>query len=153
MDHAQQIWKTVEAAQTEMNGNPYRHYKGGTVRVITLALEEETLEPIVVYVHSSLIFTRPLKEWSEPVTDAEGRSVNRFTKMETTPKTRARIVEADHDVFVFVEGGKSDGCQVPISTRMPEGAFTSIEGEAYRKHGNKLIHDEAETVRQRKVFG
>jgi hypothetical protein len=55
----------------------WEHYKGGYYRVLGVAVNEADLTPMVVYLHegSACVFTRPLREWSEPV---DGDGTRRF---------------------------------------------------------------------------
>jgi len=51
----------------------YRHYKGGVYRVLALAHDCETLEPIVVYenVDDGGTFTRKASNWLSPSKDPD----------------------------------------------------------------------------------
>lgn len=62
-------------------GQTYKHYKGGTYKIITLATHTETKEALVIYqsVPFGSIFARPLDMWEE-VCEYEGRKVKRFTR-------------------------------------------------------------------------
>jgi hypothetical protein len=61
-------------------GQKYKHYKGGTYEVITLATHTESSEPMVVY--KSLLFgsiyVRPLDIWNSLVAECNS---TRFTKL------------------------------------------------------------------------
>jgi hypothetical protein len=52
-------------------GDIYRHYKGGSrYVVVALAIQEATLEPMVIYRRESdfygvIAWSRPLSEWNE----------------------------------------------------------------------------------------
>ena len=50
-------------------GRKYKHYKGGTYEVLTMATHSETQEPLVIY--KSLLFgsiyARPLSMWFDSV--------------------------------------------------------------------------------------
>lgn len=66
-------------------GERYRHYKGGTYEIISLAVHTETDEKLVIY--KSLNFgsthARPLTVWSEDVKNpGEGAAtIKRFTRV------------------------------------------------------------------------
>lgn len=65
-------------------GEIYRHYKGGRYKIVLLADHSNDDEWMVVYEPleehpDAPYFTRPLREWSDPI-DWEGKTVNRFTK-------------------------------------------------------------------------
>lgn len=61
--------KSKEAIRYPKINNIYRHYKGGTYKVICIAPHTETKEVLVVY--KSLVFgsfhARPLQQWFEEV--------------------------------------------------------------------------------------
>ena len=42
-------------------GQIYRHFKGGLVKVLMLATDSETLDDLVVYEHKDKVWVRPLK--------------------------------------------------------------------------------------------
>lgn len=50
-------------------GEMYRHYKGGTYEVVTLAVHTETGENLVIYksLNFGSVHARPLNMWSEEV--------------------------------------------------------------------------------------
>lgn len=62
-------------------GDKFTHYRvGGTYEIVTLAVKEDTLEPLVVYrshEHDS-VWVRTYQNFTEEV-DHEGRKVKRFT--------------------------------------------------------------------------
>lgn len=66
-------------------GEKYKHYKGGTYDVITLATHSETQEKMVVYqsVNFGSIFVRPLSMWNDDVQNPESGAtiIKRFTKI------------------------------------------------------------------------
>lgn len=66
-------------------GETYHHYKGDQYRVKLLALHSNDEEWMVVYeplyeAPDAPYFTRPLREWREPV-EWEGKTLERFTKI------------------------------------------------------------------------
>ena len=63
-------------------GTTYKHYKGGTYKILTLANHTETNEPLVIYqsIPFGSIYARPLSMW-EDVCDYEGRKVKRFKQI------------------------------------------------------------------------
>jgi len=63
-------------------GESYKHYKGGTYKIITLATHSETKEALVIYrsIPFGSIYARPLSIW-EDVCDFEGRKIKRFTRL------------------------------------------------------------------------
>ena len=78
-ESAQELLKKV-ALQP---GDRYRHYKGGEYEVITCAVDEATLDLVVVYynvTHGS-VWTRTLENWNE-VVEVTGERVKRFIRLE-----------------------------------------------------------------------
>jgi hypothetical protein len=63
-------------------GDRYRHFKGGEYEIVTLAIKEDTLEPLVVYksLRYGYIWARTYKNWSETVS-VKGKQVKRFKKI------------------------------------------------------------------------
>lgn len=63
----------------------FRHYKGQRYWLIGVALDESTLEPMVVY-HSEddpdFAWVRLLEEWMELIWDDQGKQVSRYTPEE-----------------------------------------------------------------------
>lgn len=58
----------------------YRHFKGNLYKLITVALDSETLEEMVVYqalYGNCGYWVRPLKMWEEQV-EYQGQMVERF---------------------------------------------------------------------------
>ena len=65
-------------------GSQWYHYKNNTLyEVVTCAVDEATLKPVVVYREnaSGRVWTRPLANWSEVVTMDDGRKVFRFRRV------------------------------------------------------------------------
>ena len=63
----------------------YKHYKGDSYRVVSLALHSNDDEWMVVYEPmyehpDAAYFTRPLREWRE-IVEWDGKQVERFTKI------------------------------------------------------------------------
>ena len=62
-------------------GSMFTHYKaGGTYEIMSLAVKEDTLEPLVIYRaidHGNTIWARTYANWSEEV-ELEGKTVKRF---------------------------------------------------------------------------
>ncbi len=61
--------KEIKPIESPIKG-VYRHYKGGTYRVICLAHHSETLEDMVIYEPldgSTGYWARPASMWEEPV--------------------------------------------------------------------------------------
>jgi hypothetical protein len=54
-------------------GEKYKHYKGGTYEVVSLATHSETNEKVVVYksINFGSVYVRPLSMWFD-VIDASG---------------------------------------------------------------------------------
>lgn len=71
-----------EAESRVETGREYRHFKGGAYLVITVALEEMNLSPVVIYkqVETGIVFTRPLDSFLEEV-DLDGVKTPRFKPM------------------------------------------------------------------------
>lgn len=64
-------------------GCRYKHYKNRLYKVVAIALNEETLEPCVVYqaeYGEELTWIRPAADWSTEI-QWEGKTVPRFTKI------------------------------------------------------------------------
>ena len=60
-------------------GDYWTHYKGGVYKIMALAVNENTAEPVVVYqsCKHDTIWVRPLSNWSEDVQLSTG-VVKRF---------------------------------------------------------------------------
>ena len=65
-----------------VSGEIYKHYKGGTYEIISMATHTEIQEKMVVYKSLSFgsIYVRPYEEWIKPV-EVEGGSKTRFRKV------------------------------------------------------------------------
>ena len=65
-------------------GDQFRHYKAeGTYEIVTLAVKEDTLEPLVVYRslgHGGTTWVRTYENWSEEI-EVEGTKKARFTRL------------------------------------------------------------------------
>jgi len=63
-------------------GERWRHYKGGEYEIVTCAIMEDTLEPLVVYrsIARGGVWARTLSNWHDNV-DFNGRRVNRFERL------------------------------------------------------------------------
>ncbi len=63
-------------------GEVYRHYKGGIYEIVAVAIQEQTLEPCVVYKSrdTAMVWVRAWDNWSEEV-DVEGERIPRFTRV------------------------------------------------------------------------
>jgi hypothetical protein len=70
-------WKTRPAA-----GKHFRHYKGGTYRVVTAALHQKTGAPYVIYKsdETRAVWARPMENWWE-VVEQNGKKVPRFASI------------------------------------------------------------------------
>ncbi|PJC49146.1 hypothetical protein CO033_03085 [Candidatus Nomurabacteria bacterium CG_4_9_14_0_2_um_filter_32_10] len=74
-------------------GGIYKHYKGTKAKVIAEALNSETLEPMVIYIHleDGVVWARPKKMFLERIIlngHAKGRAskkVERFKKIKHLP--------------------------------------------------------------------
>ena len=72
----------LEPIQRDISGD-YRHYKGGTYRVICLARHSETLEEMVVYAPLDGVgdaWVRPARMWEETVV-VDGEEHPRFERI------------------------------------------------------------------------
>lgn len=59
-------------------GAKFRHYKGGEYEVLANALEEATLQHLVVYRSpKGTVWTRPIDDWNAMV-EFEGKTMKRF---------------------------------------------------------------------------
>lgn len=60
-------------------GQTYKHYKGGTYEVITMATHTETQEKLVVYksINFGSVYVRPYNIWCDKV-NKENKQINRF---------------------------------------------------------------------------
>ncbi len=67
-------------------GAVYRHYKGTKAKVIGEAINSETLEPMVIYIHleDGVVWARPKKMFLETIT-VNGKKVERFKKIKHLP--------------------------------------------------------------------
>ena len=75
--------------QTEApaSGSTWRHYKGHFVQIMTIAVLEATLEPVVIYwrrTDARVVWARPLTQWREEV-DFDGQRVPRFSLVHGGP--------------------------------------------------------------------
>lgn len=66
----------------------WQHYKGGNYEIVTLAVDTETDERVVVYQSISFgsVHVRPLAIWEEMVVNDAGEEVPRFRKMRGSPE-------------------------------------------------------------------
>lgn len=63
-------------------GSRFRHYKGGEYEVVANALEEATLNHLVVYrAPKGTVWTRPIDDWNAMV-DVDSKPVQRFTPLD-----------------------------------------------------------------------
>ena len=65
-------------------GRMYRHYKGGTYKVIGIGKHSENLEDLVVYqalYGNNDIWCRPLSMWND-IVEYNGKKVKRFELIE-----------------------------------------------------------------------
>jgi hypothetical protein len=71
----------VQITQAPRSGEMYRHYKGGLYAVVTSAIKEDTLEPMVVYgsIRKGSVWVRTLANFTETVT-VDGVEVPRFKR-------------------------------------------------------------------------
>lgn len=62
-------------------GGLYKHYKGGTYKVITLGNHTETNEVLVVYssIEFGCVYIRPLSEWFEEINTDTNSLLFRFS--------------------------------------------------------------------------
>lgn len=67
-------WTEDEAP---ISGQIWRHWKGTAYRVLGMALDAETTEPVVLYRDAendlAPVWVRPLSEWHHPVTASKKR--------------------------------------------------------------------------------
>jgi hypothetical protein len=68
------LQKLNQAKKQVIIGKDYVHYKGGLYTVVNVALNENTQEIDVIYRPTSgryknLLFSRPLKQWNEPISE------------------------------------------------------------------------------------
>ena len=60
----------------------YKHYKGGTYKVIGMAIHTETLEDMVIYKDKeNVCWARPASMWNEIVDTPNGK-MKRYTELE-----------------------------------------------------------------------
>jgi hypothetical protein len=64
-------------------GKTYKHYKGGTYIVLTLAKHTENEDIVVVYKSKLFggVFVKSLHVWNSTVLDSENNSILRFKKV------------------------------------------------------------------------
>jgi hypothetical protein len=62
-------------------GKTYKHYKGGTYKVLTMAEHSETQEKMVVYqnVEFGGTYVRPLKMWFDEISKEDNQITLRFS--------------------------------------------------------------------------
>jgi len=60
----------------------YKHFKGGTYKVLQIAKHSETEELMVVYqsMQDGEAWVRPLSMWNQTITWQDGNPITRFTK-------------------------------------------------------------------------
>jgi hypothetical protein len=63
-------------------GDRYRHFKGGEYEIVELAIYEETLTPLVVYMNreKGMVWARTLENFTQDV-EYNGKTVKRFTRV------------------------------------------------------------------------
>lgn len=63
-------------------GDRFQHYKGGEYEVITLAVKEDTLEPLVIYksLAKGSTWARTLEDWNATVI-VDNQPTKRFTPL------------------------------------------------------------------------
>lgn len=64
-------------------GQYWTHYKGGVYKIVAVAVEEDTLEPVIVYesLKHGTVWVRTVKNWNEEVpVMGPARMVSRFKK-------------------------------------------------------------------------
>ncbi len=64
----------------------YRHYKGNTYKVLSIAKHSETLEDMVIYQDVNApdkIWARPASMWNDDI-EIDSKTVKRFELMEET---------------------------------------------------------------------
>ncbi len=79
--------RKIEPIKSDIEGI-YRHYKGGTYRVICLAHHSETLEDMVIYEsldENTGYWARPASMWNELV-EVDGVMRPRFERIEQDPR-------------------------------------------------------------------
>jgi hypothetical protein len=80
------LMRLLEQAKSEVVvGARYRHYKGLLYHVVSIGLQEEDLEPCVVYQAAygdEIVWVRPISSWLEEV-DVEGVAIPRFIRVES----------------------------------------------------------------------
>lgn len=65
-----------------VSGLTYRHYKGGTVRVVAVGAMEATGVPCVVYTHNGTVWVRTVADWmGDVVGPAPAGRVPRFERV------------------------------------------------------------------------
>ncbi len=81
MDEKDQAQEQLKK-ETLIPGDRYRHYKGGEYKVVVCAIDEDTLETMVVYenIKKNTFWIRTLENWNEKI-EFEGNQVNRFEKV------------------------------------------------------------------------
>lgn len=60
-------------------GSKWKHYRGAVVDIVKVAVDEETLQPAIVYKHNQVEFVRTLSNWQQKVETSYFNFVPRFT--------------------------------------------------------------------------
>lgn len=89
------VSKALEKLRAEAKPGLYKHYKGGTVRVLCIASHSETLGKYVVYealydcrtYGKGSFWVRPLKMFKGKV-KVNGKTVQRFKLIKAASKTK-----------------------------------------------------------------
>ena len=64
-------------------GSRYRHYKGGEYEVVQLAINENDLQPLVIYksLAKGTLWVRTFDDWNAKVL-VDGKETTRFTRLD-----------------------------------------------------------------------
>lgn len=73
-----------ESEMQDMVGRTFRHFKGGLYTVLGFTTDSETVESTVIYrnIETKQVWNRPLANFIEKVTLADGQIVERFKRIQ-----------------------------------------------------------------------
>lgn len=75
----------ADSSEEFPQGSLWKHYKGGTYRIVTTCVDENSLEPLIIYqsIKYGTTWARSFKDWRENVS-VSGAEVPRFVRVESS---------------------------------------------------------------------